>query len=141
MKDENRVVLLYLVSIILDGCFCCLLPQHFPMSANGRGGRTQHSLVCSDGREDVVGSARGQLDPVSCCCHLLRDLQPFSDEKAEAAALPRAEELVSDEEVDESAHSAVAELPVTNSVISPLSKVSANSFSFLLLSQPTSHVS
>ncbi|KAG0718703.1 hypothetical protein GWK47_051954 [Chionoecetes opilio] len=54
--------------------------------------------------------------------------------EAEAAALPRAEELVSDEEVDESAHSAVAELPVTNSIISPLSKVSANSFSFLLLS-------
>ncbi|KAG0718702.1 hypothetical protein GWK47_051953 [Chionoecetes opilio] len=65
--------------------------------------------------------------------HLLRDLQPFRT-RSRAAALPRAEELVSDEEVDESAHSAVAELPVTNSIISPLSKVSANSFSFLLLS-------
>ncbi|KAG0714484.1 hypothetical protein GWK47_014049 [Chionoecetes opilio] len=76
----------------------------------------------------------GQLDPVSCCCHLLRDLQTFFGREAEAAALPRAEELVSDEEIDESAHSAVGGTPGHQIIISPLSKVSANSFSFLLLS-------
>ncbi|KAG0711182.1 hypothetical protein GWK47_021167 [Chionoecetes opilio] len=104
------------------------------MSANGHGGRTQHSLVCSDGRKRRGWAPReSQLDPVSCCCHLLVIFSLFGRE-AEAAALPRPEELVSDEEVDGISTSAVAELPVSKLNHLSLSKVSANSFSFLLLS-------
>ncbi|KAG0698275.1 hypothetical protein GWK47_026080 [Chionoecetes opilio] len=59
--------------------------------------------------------------------------------EAEAAALPRAEELVSDEEVDESAHSAVARSPTQSSLPSPSPLLTPSPSSFS--QQPTSHVS
>ncbi|KAG0726110.1 hypothetical protein GWK47_037249 [Chionoecetes opilio] len=96
---------------------------------------TPWSAAC---RENVVGSARGQ-DPVSCCCHSFVIFQPFRTRKQSAAdALRREKRVVSGRRSDESAHSAVATLPVTNSIISPSLQSLCN---FLLLplslKQPT----
>ncbi|KAG0720878.1 hypothetical protein GWK47_000694 [Chionoecetes opilio] len=109
------------------------------MSANGRGGRTQHSLVCSDGRERRGGLRERSLE-LSAAAPTSFVIFTLFGREAEAAALPRAEELVSDEEVDESAHSAVAELPVTNfNPLSPLHKSLLTPFSFPFSQPPTSH--
>ncbi|KAG0706862.1 hypothetical protein GWK47_024244 [Chionoecetes opilio] len=54
--------------------------------------------------------------------------------EAEAAALARAEDWCRTKKLMNQHIQQWRELPVTNSIISPLSKVSANSFSFLLLS-------
>ncbi|KAG0717982.1 hypothetical protein GWK47_053373 [Chionoecetes opilio] len=110
------------------------------MLANGRGGRTQHSLVCSDGRKTWWAPREVNLTLSAAAATSFVYLQPFRRE-AEAAGVPEQKSWCRTKKLMNQHILAVAELPVTNSIISPLSKVSANSSFLPFLSSPTSHVS
>ncbi|KAG0730223.1 hypothetical protein GWK47_003310 [Chionoecetes opilio] len=99
MKDENRVVLLYWFSIILDGCF--LLSPSATLSDVGEWTRwTDSALPGLQRWQRRRGGAPREVNlTLSAAAATSFVIFSLFGREAEAAALPRAEELVSDEEV------------------------------------------
>ncbi|KAG0709976.1 hypothetical protein GWK47_023741 [Chionoecetes opilio] len=122
MKDKNRVVLLYLVSIIL-GRLLLRVPSA-TLSDVGEWdevGRTQHSLVCSDGREDVVGSAKVNLTLSAARCHSFVIFSLFGREAEAAGRFPEQKSWCRTKKLMNQHIQQMAELPVTNfNHLSPL---------------------
>ncbi|KAG0713671.1 hypothetical protein GWK47_015691 [Chionoecetes opilio] len=127
-----------LVSIILDGCFCCSFRNTFRCRRMGPGGRTQHSLVCSMA-EKTWWLARGQLYLSAAAATSFVIFSLFGREAEEAGLSPSRRVGVGTKKL---MNQHIQQWRKSRSPTQYLSfsKVSTNSFSFSFSQQPTSHV-